>query len=800
MKKVIRVFAVLAVLISLPSSLSAQNAEVKRIMEYLMLAEEAGFNVQQYIFEVSDQLAYASMSDAINQDILEQGEAAARLYAHPLVCNNFASCLIAEGQFPKAIEFLDIALAQDPQNPLIATNLAHCHIETGGISEAERLIEKVLAYNPGYGLALQLKAELLLRKGGDDNRREAANCALNSALDIWNYVSIQQFWAITRSLDELYAYYKSILGEYEHQKVFLTTPLDGSLTLFTDLLTVGQSRGTGDRREFKFPISDIYLENKPEHNFYGLTTIMSLADSKASKEAAGEAIWGGIKASLNNQFDRMLGKIKEPKEPGDYPTEYTGLLGGNTYMPDSQVVLTTLMIQSYYKIKLLEAEHNREGDFHQKTIGATRATETIVRKALGYKDTETKRQQDEAGEAASEAVAYMFSCLLYDNASKATAKTKEAAEKEIKAVKGAFTLKEQFGKESYESIKNLVNLKTSVRRSGFEEWVKPVLESMYFHINTGLRYFQNEKPFEYVSRSFDKVVYEHYSTPELAYFSSLVDELRDAHAALTELEDLANLGIGPELLDEAQKEMERAERDFQIDQRLNAIGMTDSDIAKASSAFSLGFELGGWGFSLGSSSGYLVLQTMSNGVTNQKIYNRKTGTSATATIYPTTVDIPPYQGKIENCVKQGKSLGGFDGGYQKSVRVVRDGRGNVVDVKSLRTRSFPTGESFKVSSLTDNKYVTMAGLAKDVLTFDFGGIIGDTVGMAADALGYQLPPTSLSDVAGAFVGSMEARRRVTVTEARRMGSAARFTSSRTSWDFSLNKSTLKEKLGLGSFF
>lgn len=794
-----RLLIILLALCSTSAKLSAQNAEVKRIMEYLMLAEEAGFNVQQYIFEISDQLAYASMSDVINQDILEQGEAAARLYAHPLVCNNFASCLIAEDQFPKAIEFLNIALQQDPDNPLIATNLAHCHIETGGLSEAERLIEKVLASNPGYGLALQLKAELLLNKGGDKNRKEAANCTLNSALDIWNYVSIQQFWGITKTLEDLYVFYKSVLGEYEHQRVFLPTPLDGSLTLFTDLLTVGQSRGAGSRKEFKYPVNIINLENKPEHNFYAITTMMSLANSNAHEKEVSDAIWGGIQGAMNNEFDRMAAKIKEPKEPGDYPTEYTGLLGGNSYMPDSQVVLTTLMIYSYYKIKLLEAEHNREGAFYHKTIDKTRATESKVRDALDYKDTETEKVDTEAKDATNEAMAYLFSCLLYDNAAITKTKMQEANEKHLKAFKTGFKLKEQYGEIVYESIKDLVNLKTRVRRETYVDWIKPVLEDIYFYTNTGLRYFQNKKPFDYISRSFDRIIYEHYENPELGYFSSLVDDLREAHSTLTELEDLANIGIGPELADELQKEMEKAIRDYEIDQNLRAIGMTDSDIDKALSAPSIGFEIGGWGFRLGVSSGYFVAQTMENGVTEQVIYNRKVGTHSTATIYPTTVDIRPYEGKVENVVGKEWSLGGFDGGYQKGLRVVRDSRGNIVDTKSVRTRSFATNDSFMVSNLTDNKYVTMAGIAKNLMTFDFGGLVDDTIGLTADALGYKLPPMSLGGVAGAMIGSIEVRRHVTETQLRRVGSSARSTSSRSTWNYSLNQSELRKSLGLGGF-
>ena len=92
-----RYFALLITVLVIGLPAKAQEPltpEVNRMIEYLMLADEAGLNVPLYIMELSDQLAMLSLTNKMNKEIMEQGAAAAELYAHPLVCMNYAApCL-----------------------------------------------------------------------------------------------------------------------------------------------------------------------------------------------------------------------------------------------------------------------------------------------------------------------------------------------------------------------------------------------------------------------------------------------------------------------------------------------------------------------------------------------------------------------------------------------------------------------------------------------------------------------------------------------------------------------------------
>ena len=94
MKKIFTIIIALQV-IGLPSKAQELlTPEVNRMIEYLMLADEAGLDVPLYIMELSDQLAMLSLTNYMDQEILDQGAAAAELYAHPLVCTNYAACLM----------------------------------------------------------------------------------------------------------------------------------------------------------------------------------------------------------------------------------------------------------------------------------------------------------------------------------------------------------------------------------------------------------------------------------------------------------------------------------------------------------------------------------------------------------------------------------------------------------------------------------------------------------------------------------------------------------------------------------
>ena len=129
-----RYFALLITVLVIGLPAKAQEPltpEVNRMIEYLMLADEAGLNVPLYIMELSDQLAMLSLTNKMNKEIMEQGAAAAELYAHPLVCMNYAACLMKQQKYGSALHYLNKAWKQDNQNVMLATNMARCHYELG---------------------------------------------------------------------------------------------------------------------------------------------------------------------------------------------------------------------------------------------------------------------------------------------------------------------------------------------------------------------------------------------------------------------------------------------------------------------------------------------------------------------------------------------------------------------------------------------------------------------------------------------------------------------------------------------
>ena len=154
MKKIFTIIIALQV-IGLPSKAQELlTPEVNRMIEYLMLADEAGLDVPLYIMELSDQLAMLSLTNYMDQEILDQGAAAAELYAHPLVCTNYAACLMKQRKYGSALHYLNKAWKQDNQNVMVATNMARCHYEMGDEKNCEAFLNKALSLNPDYGLAL----------------------------------------------------------------------------------------------------------------------------------------------------------------------------------------------------------------------------------------------------------------------------------------------------------------------------------------------------------------------------------------------------------------------------------------------------------------------------------------------------------------------------------------------------------------------------------------------------------------------------------------------------------------------
>lgn len=79
--------------------------------------------------------------------------AAAELYAHPLVCMNYAACLMKQRKYGSALHYLNVAWKQDNRNAMIATNMARCHYEMGDDRNCEAFVNKALALAPDYGLA-----------------------------------------------------------------------------------------------------------------------------------------------------------------------------------------------------------------------------------------------------------------------------------------------------------------------------------------------------------------------------------------------------------------------------------------------------------------------------------------------------------------------------------------------------------------------------------------------------------------------------------------------------------------------
>ena len=162
---------------------------------------------QQYLFDLSAELAYACGSSSTCEEFLNLGEALTIVFPIPQVLNNYGVLLINNSQKKKAIDYIECAHEYDKYNFVYATNLAQLVFEndvlTGDMNfeAALDLVEDALKQNPEYGPALQLKSEIYLLQGKE---QESIELMLESALYIWNDVSIAQFTTLYNSIDELF--------------------------------------------------------------------------------------------------------------------------------------------------------------------------------------------------------------------------------------------------------------------------------------------------------------------------------------------------------------------------------------------------------------------------------------------------------------------------------------------------------------------------------------------------------------------------------------------------------------------
>ena len=463
-----RYFALLTTVLVIGLPAKAQEPltpEVNRMIEYLMLADEAGLNVPLYIMELSDQLAMLSLTNRMNKEIMEQGAAAAELYAHPLVCMNYAACLMKQQKYGSALHYLNKAWKQDNKNVM-------------------------LAIDPDYGLALQLKATLLLKKGDQESQLQAVDYVLRSALDVWNGISVRQFNSLIAQMQQLYYYYLENKASIPDNFKRLPTPLDGKERYFRQIIRAGRDwadEPTDDK--FPYPVDPGTLEFEGEEGWEGLL-------------------------DADNAFAEKAQSIKIPIETSEYPAEYTGMTGGDTYQPDSRAFHMTLLAYFYHQIKLLEASYKAE-------IKELKETEPY------------EKRYHEAQEALWAAM-------------------EEEHERKLKQGVVDLTLIKKYGEKAYLVGKEYVNASVRIHLANWEHLMRPALEAYAKDIKTGLIYIGNDVGFAYIQSRFDKDIATLYEYNELSYLATMQGDVNLEHGGAS---------LGEEILAEL-REREQEYQDY----------------------------------------------------------------------------------------------------------------------------------------------------------------------------------------------------------------------------------------------
>ncbi len=678
MKKRIYSICIALIMVFVPKAGYSQSAEVVRMMDYIVLAEQAGLDVELYLMELSDQLAMASATQYMDKEILEQGEAAARLYAHPLVCMNYAACLMKQLRYGDALRYLAMAWHQDKQNYILATDLARCHFELGDEKLANAFLDRALSLAPDYGLALQLKATLLLTKGDQESKGEAVGYVMRSALDVWNHLSVRHFNSLAAEMEKMFYAYRDTLHTTEMypEIVKLSTPVDGYEDLFVDIAQAGQEQKPNlNLPNFTYPIPERSME----------------ADERYIMSIGGER---GLEVMLQEpHFLKMLSLMQEaPSKSHDYPVVYSGLVGGYEFLPDSRAFNVGMVAYFYHQIKLLEAEHNLNAALDRDLAHAEkRMSEGIV----------AIQQEMQEGQ---EFTPRNFSLqAIMDEAYKIVVEANPYTQV-------------AYGKRIYGYAKEYVSAAITARIDNFDRYMYEALNNFQRDIKTALYYIVNEDASKYLQSHYDSDMYKYYYVAEAGYFSQMAEAVNGGHLYATFWQDLIDK-VNREEREYLDRTRDQRVKDWEINQNLKAAGM--EDIGKYPVPM-MDAAIGGLKLAVGvDHKNRIHLRVDDAKGAKLHVINPETGASSSAILHevkPEEMVAPFAKGRlphdlpdnIKNQVdlpKSPESLGGFDRGGRmlRGKQIVKDARGNIIE------SSFIAETTQKMPSPTDSRFAQLVG-------------------------------------------------------------------------------------------
>lgn len=649
MKKILYALTLSLALAATPSrAQEVQVTEMTKMMNYLLLAEQAGLDVPLYLMELSDQLAMASLSNYMSRDILEQGAAAAELYAHPLVCMNYAACQMKLHHYGTALHYLAIAWHQDKKNEMLATNIARCHLELGDEKLANAFVDRALELNPTYGLALQLKATLLLLKGDNESQQEAVEYVLRSALDVWNGISVKQFNSLIAIMEKLYDKYRQ--ADIPDNLKSMPTPLDGYDHYFCNIARAGRVKAKEPQQEnFPYPIPVRTLENDDAFT----ASVMQAALFGVQKDI--------YDLALGNDYMQQAMKVKIPTVASDFPTEYTALVGGNTWQPDSRAFTVTLLAWYYHRIKLLEANIKARQKEERLVAPVRKRTQTII-------EAEQERMSVDPN-------------ILYPANLKS------------------------HGDVIYGATKEYIHACILARVQVWEEFIQPALQFYQLDIMTGLAYISDDTCFKYIQTRYDKDITEICERDEFYFFGNLQNDLDWGHYFTTEAEAMQSYISQQEqrYREELARTRESRFKDWQTNEKLKAAGMARLN-RQQEPVPSVGIKIGGVSYQIGvDGAGRIHTRIDSPTETNIKVYNPETGASSTTVLTAVQAGSTlrgglahgrdPYQNLPKGYKEQLDlkeqviaSTGFFarESGTREGTQIVTDGRGNIIESSYVR--------------------------------------------------------------------------------------------------------------------